>query len=223
VPPRTRPAELASLVLYEDPLSPWCLVAEERIRSVLDDVPDAFCPLRIEPFPLRPDPRAPTARERRALARAGRLASREPEAAHTRPDLLWLSPDPPLSSVPALTALAAARLQGAAREHALRDAMREAALVRGINVTRTDVLYELADAAGLDVDRFAGALSAPATERRVRSAYLDALEKGVERAPALVVADEWLVAGLRPAKEYRAILRRYATARMGCPPTRTVH
>ena len=97
------------------------------------------------------------------------------------------------------------------------------ALVRGINVTRTDVLYELADAAGLDVARFAGALCAPATERRVLSAYLEALEKGVERAPALVIADEWLVAGPRAAKEYRTILRRYATARMGFPPTRTVH
>lgn len=220
--PPHRPAEPASLVLYEDPLSPWCLVAEERIRSVLDDVPGAFGPLRIEPFPLRLDPRAPTARERRDLARAARLASREPEAAHTRPDL-WLSPDPPLSSVPALTALAAARLQGVKREDALREAMREAALVRGINVTRADVLYELADSAGLDVGRFAGALSAPATEQRVRCAYLEALDKGVERAPALVIADEWLVAGPRPAKEYRAILRRYATARMGFPPTRTVH
>lgn len=222
MPTHTRSAEPASLVLYEDPLSPWCLVAEHRIRSVLDDVPGAFGPLRIEPFPLRPDPRAPSARERRELARAARLASKEPEAAHTRPDL-WLSADAPLSSVPALTALAAARLQGAVREAALRDAMREAALVRGINVTRTDVLYELAGAAGLDVGRFAGALSAPATERRVLDVYLEALDKGVERPPALVIADEWLVVGTRAAKEYRAILRRYATARMGFPPTRTVH
>ncbi len=211
-----------SLVLYEDPLSPWCLVAERRIRSALDELADPFQPLVIEPFPMRAEPRAPSSRERRAFAKAARRAAREPEAAHTRPDL-WLSGDAPLSTVPALMALAAARLQGRAHEDALRDAIREAGLVRGINVTRSDVLYELAEAAGLDVARFAGALCAPTTERRVRDAVDGAIDKGILDAPALVIGDEWLMAGARSADEYRAVLRRYASARLGVPPLRTVH
>jgi predicted DsbA family dithiol-disulfide isomerase len=222
VPPHARPAEPVSLVLYEDPLSPWCLVAERRIRAALDEIVAAYLPLRIEPFPMRCEPRAPSTRERRAFARTARRAAKEPEAAHTRPDL-WLSPDAPLSTIPALTALAAARLQGPAREDALRDAIREAALVRGINVTRTDVLYELAEAAGLDVARFVGALCAPATEQSVHDAFEDAIERGIVDAPALVIGDEWLIAGTRPADEYRAVLRRYASARLGLPPLRTVH
>ena len=76
VPPRTLPAEPVSLVLYEDPLSPWCLVAERRIRAALEDVAGAFAPLRLEPFPLRAEPRALTAAERRALVRAARGAPR---------------------------------------------------------------------------------------------------------------------------------------------------
>ncbi len=211
-----------SLVLYEDPLSPWCLVAERRIRSALEDGAAPFLPLRIEPFPMRAEPRAPSSRERRALARAARKAAREPEAAHVRPDL-WLSRDVPLSTVPTLMALAAARQQGAVHEDALRNAIREAGLVRGINVTRSDVLYELAEAAGLDVARFAGALCAPTTERRVRDAFEDAIDKGILDAPALVIGEEWLVVGTRPADEYRALLRRYASARLGVPPLRTVH
>ncbi len=218
----TRPAEPVPLILYEDPLSPWCLVAERRIRAALDEIAAAYLPLRIEPFSMRPEPRAPSTRERRALARAARRAAKEPEAAHTRPDL-WLSRDVPLSTVPALTALAAARLQGAVHENALRSAIREAALVRGINVTRADVLYELAEAAGLDVARFACALCAPATERSVRDSFEEAMDKGIRDAPALVIGDEWLVAGARPADEYRAVLRRYAAARLGLPPLRTVH
>jgi predicted DsbA family dithiol-disulfide isomerase len=210
-----------SLVLYEDPLSPWCFVAEQRIRAALEEVGFAY-DLRIEPFPLREEPRAPTQSERRALARTARRAAREPEAAHTTPDL-WLSPDAPHTTVPALTALAAARLQGGTREDALRAAMREAALVRGINVTRTDVLYELAHAAGLDVSRFALALAAPATERRVRGAFEEALERGIEHAPALVIGDEWLVVGPRSAEEYRGVLRRYVAAKLGIPPAHTVH
>ncbi len=220
--PRSRPAEPVSLVLYEDPLSAWCLVAERRIRGALEDVAGSYRPLVLSPFPLRRAPCALTRSERRELARAARLAAREPEAAGTTADL-GLSPDPPLSSLPALTALAAARLQGAAREDALRAAIREAALVRGLNVARSDVLVELADRAGLDVARFATALAAPGTERLVRDAVEAALERGVERAPALVIGDEWLVAGPRSVSEYRGVLRRYAAARLGVPPARTLH
>lgn len=222
MPPRTIPAQPASLVLYEDPLSPWCLVAERRIRAALEDLHGAFEPLRLEPFPLRPEPRAVSEHERQRLARAARKAAREPEAAAITPDL-WLSMDPPASSVPPLAALVAARVQGAAREAALREAMREAALVRGINVSRRDVLYELAHAAGLDVARFACALSAPATERRVVDSLEDALGKGIERAPALVIGEEWLVSGPRSADEYRAVLRRYVASRLGLDVARTVH
>jgi predicted DsbA family dithiol-disulfide isomerase len=211
-----------SLVLYEDPLSPWCLVAERRVRSALDDVMGAFSPLQLEPFPLRAEPRAVSTRERKAFASAARKASREPEAADITPDL-WLSDDAPVSSLPALAALVAARLQGAGRESALRAALREAALVRGINVTRRDVLYELAQAAGLDVARFAGALSAPATEKRVVDSFEDALGKGIEAAPALVIGDEWLVSGARTADEYRSVLRRYVASKLGFAPMRTVH
>jgi predicted DsbA family dithiol-disulfide isomerase len=222
LPPRTTVADPVSLVLYEDPLSPWCLVAERRIRAALDDVPGAFAPLRLEPFPLRPEPRAVTARERRDYVRAARKAAREPEAAGTTPDL-WLSDDPPLTTLPALAALEAARLQGSTREAALREALRNAALVRGINATRRDVLHELAGAAGLDGARFASALAAPATERRVLESWEDALGKGIEAAPALVIGDEWLVAGPRTLEDYRAVLRRYAAARLGLQGLRVVH
>ncbi|BDG03527.1 DsbA family oxidoreductase [Anaeromyxobacter oryzae] len=219
--PRTRPTEPVRLVLYEDPLSPWCLVAERRVVAAMDDLAGAFT-LRLEPFPTRLEARAMTKTERRELARAARKAAKEPEAAGTTPDL-WLSSDPPLTSLPALSALAAARLQGVTREAALRAAIREAALVRGLNVARTDVLLELAERAGLDLGRFSGALFAPATEARVREALEEAQDKGIRDAPALVIADEWLVAGTRSADEYRAVLLRYVTARVGLPPVRTLH
>jgi predicted DsbA family dithiol-disulfide isomerase len=222
LPPRTRPAESVSLVLYEDPICPWCLVAERRIRAALEDVPGAYGPLRLEPFPLRSEPRALTARERRDLVRAARRAAKEPEAAGTLPDL-WLSSDAPQTTLPALAAIEAARLQGVMRETALREVIRDAALVRGIDATRRDVLYELAGSAGLDVARFATALAAPATERRVLESFDEALGKGIESAPALVIGDEWLIAGARQTEDYRAVFRRYAATRLGLPAVRVVH
>jgi predicted DsbA family dithiol-disulfide isomerase len=211
-----------SLVLYEDPLSPWCLVAERRVLAALEEIQGAFGPLRIEPFPLRFMPNALSRRERLALVRAARRAAREPEAAGTTPDL-WLSRHPPHTTFPALAALTAARAQGPAREAALREAMREAALVRGIDATRRDVLLELAESAGLDVPRFDSTLSAATTEKRVLAAVDDALSKGIEEAPALVVGDEWLVAGPRSVEEYLTVLRRYAQARLGLTRLRVIH
>jgi predicted DsbA family dithiol-disulfide isomerase len=220
---RSRIAQPVSLVLYEDPICPWCLVAERRITTALEDVgPAPFGPLRLEPFPIRPEPRALTRTDRRALAAAARRAAKEPEAKGTGPDL-WLSPDPPLTSLPALRALAAARLQGATREAALRGAIREAALVRGLNVSRTDVLLELAEWTKLDLGRFGTALAAPATEQRVLDSLAEADDKGIKSAPALVIGDEWLVSGPRAIEDYRAVLRRYASARLGVAPERTLH
>jgi predicted DsbA family dithiol-disulfide isomerase len=222
VPPRTPPVEPIPLVLYEDPLSPWCFVAEKRIAAALADLDAAYAPLRHEPFPLRVEPRAMSRAERERLARAARKAAKEPEARGIIPDL-WLSTDPPLSSIPPLAALAAARLQGDAREEALRTLLRQAALFRGVNVSRTDVLYELAERAGLDVSRFACALATPWTERRVRARYEEAVDRGVEVAPALVLGEEWLIAGPRSADEYREILERYAQVRHGLPLSRVLH
>ena len=212
--PRIRHAHTVPLVLYQDPLSPWCLVAEERIAAAAETFPGAFQPLRLEPFPTRVTPRALSKAERCSLARAARRAAREPELSGSIPDL-WLSPDAPLSSLPVLAAFCAARLQGVSREQALRNAVREAAHYRGLNVARTDVLLELAEVVGLDVARFAAALAAPATYARVHETLQAALERGVREVPALVIGDEWLVVGARRTDVYRSILRRYVSARVG--------
>jgi predicted DsbA family dithiol-disulfide isomerase len=221
VSPRNR-HEPASLVLYEDPLSPWCLVAERRILAAADDLPGAFRALRLEPFPTRVTPRALSKTDRCALARAARRAAREPELSGSIPDL-WLSPDPPLSSLPVLTALSAARLQGRGAETALREAIRSAALFRGVNVARTDVLLELAHVARLDVTSFAAALAATATEARVHETLRQALDRGVREVPALVIGDEWLVVGARRTEVYRSILRRFVSERLGMATVRTFH
>lgn len=221
VSPRNR-HDAVSLVLYEDPLSPWCLVAERRIMLAAEELTGAFRPLRLEPFPTRVTPRALSKTDRCALARAARRAAREPELSGSIPDL-WLSPDPPLSSLPVLTALSAARLQGRAAETALRRAIREAALFRGVNVSRTDVLLELAHVAGLEVTSFAAALAAPGTEGRVHETLRQALDRGVREVPALVIGEEWLVVGARRTDVYRSILHRYVSERLGATPVRTFH
>ena len=57
----------------------------------------------------------------------------------------------------------------------------------------------------------------------MRARYEEAVDRGVEVAPALVVGEEWLVAGPRSVDEYRHILERYAQVRHGIPTARVLH
>jgi predicted DsbA family dithiol-disulfide isomerase len=209
------------LVLHVDLLSPWCWIAEERIVQATEGF-GRFAELALSPFPLRPDPRIPSAHERRQRVRDLRRAAREPEGQRFSPEL-WASSDLPSCSLPPLVALAAARLLGAAEERALRDSLRQAALVGGINIGRMDVVLELAERLGLDMNLFATAALSPATERSVLFRYQAALARGICEVPSLVIGGEWLVSGVQTVREYQSILGRYLGERQGLPNVRVVH
>ena len=210
------------LVLYGDVVSPWCWLAEKRIAASAKVLDGFFAPIRHVPFPLRPEPRAPSPVERRSCAREVRKAAKQPDGSALTADL-WTTGDAPAWSLPALVALAAARLQGPEWERALREKLREAALVAGLNVSRHDVLIEVAERIGLQMSRFVAALHAPATERAVLEEYQEALANGVEKVPSLVIGDEWLVCGAREGREYLDILRKYLETRFGLGGDPVVH
>ena len=115
----------------------------------------------------------------------------------------------PQSSLPPLLALEAARLQSRCAQQALALRLREAAFLFGVNVARRDVLLELAAATGLQMDRFAVALDAPATLRAVEQSRLQAIRHGVRAVPAVVVGREWPMSGVRELHEYRDVLMRW--------------
>src|SRR5678816_1880293 len=79
-------------------------------------------------------------------------AARERESLPLRPEL-WTSGDPPRSSMEPLAALEAARLQGEPARLELQMRLRHAALEQGLNVTRPDIVFELAERTGLQMNR----------------------------------------------------------------------
>jgi predicted DsbA family dithiol-disulfide isomerase len=225
IPPAVAPhpaSDGVSLVLHGDVLDPWCWIAEKRIVAASEELHGRFAPLRHAPLPRRWHPRAPTAAERRYRVRELKRAAREPDAPPFSPEL-WEATGGPQSSAPPLIALAAARLQGRNAEVALREALRTAALVAGIDVSRSDVIVEVAARAGLDLARFVPAFQAPGTERTLLAELCEARELGVERGPALVVNEDWLVTGSRSLRDYRVLLKRYLTDRVGSAIEHTVH
>ncbi len=210
-------------MLHGDLLDPWCWLAERRIVIAADELLGRFLPLDHAPFPRRWDFRAPTSAERRTRARELRRAAREPDAPPFSTELWSGNAAGPQSSAPALIALAAARLQGRPAETALREALRAAALVSGVDVSRTDVIMEVAARAGLDLARFVPAFEAPGTERALLHEIHEARDLGVEDGPALVINDDWLAAGLRSLRDYRLLLKRYLSKRSGSRVEHTVH
>lgn len=213
---------LVPIALHGDLLDPWCWLAEKRISTAADELHGRFAPLEQAPWPRRWEPRAPTPAERRHRVRELERAAREPDAPPFSTEL-WEGEGGPRTSAPPLVAVAAARLQGPAAAGALREALRAAALVCGVDVTRSDVILEVASRVGLDMARFVPAFQAPGTERSLRAGIEAARERGVELGPSLVVGEDWLVSGVRSLREYRRILKRYLAKRPGIPMEHTVH
>jgi predicted DsbA family dithiol-disulfide isomerase len=222
--PRRPTSHPIPLVLHGDLLDPFSWIAERRIVIAADDLPGRYKPLSHAALPRRWDPLAPTAAERRAHHRELRLAAREPDAPRfaQAPEAPW-GETGPLPSAPALLAVAAAKLQGANLAGLLRESLRQAALCFGLDVSRRDVIVEVAARTGLDLAHFVLAFEAPATERALLDDVQAAYDLGVDVGPALVIDDVWLVTGLRSLADYRTLLERYLARLAGQAAEHTVH
>lgn len=189
------------ILVYQDVLCAWCFIADKRLEILREEFGSAVS-WRFRPYPLRTQDSTPSPRERRRWARDVARARLESEGGQLSPDL-WSSSDPPGSSIPPLAAIEAARLQGSEKRDALARALRRAALEQGINVSRSDVVFELACSIGLNMNRFAAAFQATQTRRLILEEHRLATDRGVRGVPALVLAGRWLLTGLKDLGEYR--------------------
>ncbi|MFZ5470103.1 MAG: DsbA family oxidoreductase [Myxococcota bacterium] len=192
------------VVLYQDVLCAWCLVAETRLAPLREEFRE-LVRWRVRPYPLRVRETPPTKRELEARAKEIHKARKEPEGARLS-SVLWTSGDAPRSSLPALAALEAAKLQGVTAHAQLSRALRCAALEQGVNVARSDVLFELATHVGLDMTRFSAAFQSAETRRLILEEHRYASERGVKGVPTLVIGARWMISGLRSVGEYRELI-----------------
>jgi len=200
----SRSSKQTPVLVYQDVLCAWSWIAELRLAPLQRELADVFRFVP-RPYPLRPVESLPTVEEIERAARDIEGASREREGLPLRSDL-WTSGDPPRSSVEPLAALEAARLQGEPARLELQSRLRNAALEQGLNVTRPDVVFELAARVGLQMNRFAAAFGSPETRRLIREEYRLARDRGVRRVPSLVIANRWMITGVRETTEYRDLL-----------------
>ncbi|MGQ0507122.1 MAG: DsbA family oxidoreductase [Myxococcaceae bacterium] len=194
-----------SIVVYQDVLCAWCYVAQARLANLKTEFGNSVF-WKSRPFPLRVREAKPTRDELMALLAELKRAKGEPEGAGLSPEL-WECEDPPRSSVPALAALEAAKLQGHAEMVALANVMQKAALEQGVNVTRPDVAFELAERVGLNMNKFSAAFGSSETRRLIIEEHRLASTRGVRSVPTLVIGRKWMVSGLRELGEYRDLIR----------------
>ncbi|QSQ21003.1 DsbA family protein [Pyxidicoccus parkwayensis] len=214
------------IIVYQDVLCAWCYLADARLDVLRQEFGEALR-WSVRPYPLRLQDALPTEREKRGLVEEVQRAQREADpAARLLSTDLWLGGDPPRTSVPALAALEAARLQGPQARAFLAKSMQRAALEQGINVSRTDVVFELASRVGLAMNEFSAAFRSEETQRLILDEHRDAANRGVRGVPTLVIGGRWMLCGLREISEYRehilACLGKSAVPRSGSPE-RLVH
>jgi predicted DsbA family dithiol-disulfide isomerase len=191
------------ITVYQDVLCAWCYLTDLRLESLKQEFGDLIR-WRVRPYPLRINDKRPTEKELRGLTQEVHRAQQEPEpVAKLLTPELWRGGDAPRTSIPALAALEAARLQSpTARAHLAR-AMQRAALEQGVNVTRTDVIFELASRVGLNMSPFSAAFHSEDTRKLILDEHALAASRGVRGVPTLVIGGRWMVCGLREAAEYR--------------------
>lgn len=195
------PPKSLEIVVYQDVLCSWCYVADARLELLRREFGDQLR-WSHRPYALRLKDAVPSQRELHDWLSELERARKEPEGQPLSKEL-WMSMDPPRSSIPALAALESARLQSSEARTQLARSMQRAALELGLNVTRPDVTLELASSLGLDMNRFVAAWQSPTTEKLIREEHRMATERGVKGVPTLVIGGRWMLSGLRTVKEYR--------------------
>lgn len=200
-----RSAPIVEAVFYRDLLCPRCHLAAARLEQARRQVGPCFS-WRIRPFPLGEPSVSPDPEEVEAAVRAIEDASREP-GAPPMSSSPWTKDEAPGPSLFPLAAVEAASFQGAGLGRALDSALRNAAFERGLDVSRLEVVLDLArelSSTGLDLARLRRDLRVVPKQRwrdRLIDRRNDGARLGVKRPPAILV-NERLLSGVCEVAEY---------------------
>ncbi len=205
-----QPRMAPDIVVYSDYLCPWCYVAAFRLEQVETEY-QAAVNIKWKSFILRLDDCAPRysvqfinqGRKRAALEEPGLKFNPWPEA---RPL--------PASSLPALKAAKAAQAQGQATFRCLHQLLFRAYFEENLDISRNDVLIELAHRAGLDLAEFGSALEAEATRHQVVEEHKEAIIRhSINGVPTVLFGGSIPLTGAVPVQMYRQAIDRLGPQR----------
>ena len=194
------------LVVWSDYLCPWCHLGTRRVRRLEEEFGDALA-VEWRAFLLRPVPDGTRTLEKfRAYTQSWLRPAAEPDAPEFRP---WATDaGPPSHSVPAHLLAKAAAAVGRDAFHAMHDRLLHAYFVENRDITDGATQRALWEELGLPENDFA-VVDAPATRAAVLAEHRDALERGVNGVPALMlVGNDVPTLGAMPYETYRRWIAR---------------
>jgi predicted DsbA family dithiol-disulfide isomerase len=188
------------VLVYFDYICPWCYIAAVRLQQIKEEYGDKVS-ISWRSYPLL----LVENRDRRITPHSTESRSRANLEEETASFKSWDTGQAyPSSSVPALRAGKCAQLQGEGAFLRLHTALFEAFFEESRNISDRQVLISLAEAAGLDVERFSSDFDQGSQEREVLAEYEDGRDKyagwGI---PLVIIGDRYPIMGAVPIAMYR--------------------
>lgn len=154
-------------------------------------------------FMLRPEP-DPTAVFNDYRRSNWERCNAQPESGDYR---MWEGgSDYPICSMPSAQAGLAARAQGPEAWDAFHMNLLAALFTESRDISQLDVLCDVAEKSGLDVDLFREEVAGELHHDQAIKEYTEAINKGVTGIPSVVVNDEAMLVGAVERENYRFVI-----------------
>jgi putative protein-disulfide isomerase len=177
-----------NVILYNvhDPMCSWCWAFRPTWQRIVEGLPSGVATCRLLGG-LAPDTDRPMPEEMRAGLQATWRRIEQVVPGTRFNFAFWSDCAPRRATYPACRAVIAARNQDPVVEEAMILAIQRAYYLEARNPSDDATLVDLAGELGLDRDRFAGDLAAPATRRELDRQIAMARGMGADSFPSLVL------------------------------------
>jgi len=204
-----------------DVACPWCIIGLKGLEAALERLQgDVTANIHFQPFELNPNMGSEGQNLREHIAQkygttpeqsaASRAALRE-RAAGVGFTIAMNDESRIYNTFDAHRLLHWAGEQG--RQSELKHALFEAYFTQGANVSRHEVLLDVATRAGLDTARGAEILGGDEFAAAVRDDEELWRSRGISSVPAIIIDEKYLVSGGQPVEVFEEVLKKIAAER----------
>ena len=185
-----------NITFYTDPLCCWSTAMEPHLQRLKDDLPGlinlnyCMCGM-ISDWESYSDP-LNNVNEPGEMGNVWRKAQSETGVSIN--DEVWQT-DPPCSSYPSCLAVKTAGLQSPAAEEKMLQQLRDAVMIKGLNIARADVLAEVATQVadqqpGFDLGRFNKEYNSPKSRKALKHDLRAVKNREIARFPTITLDKE---------------------------------
>lgn len=192
------------LDIFSDPICPWCYIGKARLEKALEQRPNHPFIIEWHPYMLNPT-MPPEGMDRReylqakfgppeGIVKAYLPISEAAEAEGLPLELAKILRTP--STLDAHRLIHWAGLEG--RQNAVVNTMFKANFVQGLDISKHEVLLDIAQTSGLDRDVIARLLDSEADIDDIRARDADIRARGLQGVPGFLIGRTYVVSGANP-------------------------